>query len=222
MECRLSNTTDNLMNRFTVKKMLDLNFPQIYYLAVVPLFALLVAAIWTDIRSHRISNRLIFIGAVTGLILNGLLPIGAGFISALPGALGIGKSLAGFALGFGLLMPMYLLRAMAAGDVKLIAMTGAYLGPNAIIGIILLTFVVGGMLSIFVVMRRKTLGLLVDNLRTMLTLSFIKGSYQHRLPTLDAAAMSAGKLPYAVAIVMGTLLYVGLELDGRLTFLKVF
>lgn len=195
---------------------------QIALIAVSPLFVLVLGALWSDIKSHRIPNRLVFCGAGLGLLLNSVLPEGYGFISSLPGALGPWKALAGMGLGFAILLPMYMLRAMAAGDVKLMAMIGAFLGPNAIIGTILTTFIVGGVLSLVVVLRKRTLGLLIDNLRTMLTGGFIKGVFLHQMPTIDAASVTAGKLPYGVAIALGTFTYIALEHGGHMNFLKFF
>ena len=186
------------------------------------LCGLLLAAVLSDVKSHRIPNRLVLCGVVSGLLLNVVLPQGYGFVSALPGALGLWKALAGFALGFAILLPLYLLRAMGAGDVKLMAMVGAFLGPNAIVGIILVTFIVGGMLTMFVVLRNGRLLLLLGNLRTMLMVSFIKGTVLHQMPTVDAAPVSAGKMPYGVAIALGTFSYIALEQGGHMNFLKFF
>jgi prepilin peptidase CpaA len=195
---------------------------QIALIAVSPLFVLVLGALWSDIKRHRIPNRLVFCGAGLGLLLNSVLPEGYGFISSLPGALGPWKALAGLGLGLVILLPMYVLRAMAAGDLKLMAMIGAFLGPNAIIGTILTTFIVGGVLSLVVVVRKRTAGVLIDNLRTMLTGSFIKAAFLHQLPTIDAASITAGKMPYGVAIALGTFIYIALEHGGHMNFLKFF
>src|SRR4051794_15864624 len=88
------------------------------------LCALLLNAIWNDVKSHRIPNRLVFIGAGMGLLLNTVLPEGYGFISALPGALGFWRALVGLGLGILILLPLYMMRGMGAGDVKLVAMVG--------------------------------------------------------------------------------------------------
>ncbi len=77
-----------------------------------------------------------FFGAGLGLLLNSVLPEGYGFVSSLPGALGLWKALAGLGLGLLIMLPLYMLRALGAGDVKLMAMVGAFLGPNATIGAI--------------------------------------------------------------------------------------
>lgn len=191
-------------------------------LVISLLCTLLLAAVWTDVKSRRIPNRLVLLGVVSGLLLNTVLPQGYGFISSLPGAIGFWKALAGLGLGFAILLPMYVLRAMGAGDVKLMAMVGAFLGPNAIIGAILVTFIVGGVLTLLVVVRNGSLRLLLDNLRTMLVLSFIKSTVLHQMPKVEAAPVSAGKMPYGVAIALGTFSYIALEHGGHMNFLKFF
>jgi prepilin peptidase CpaA len=43
---------------------------------------------------------------------------------------------------------MYAMRALGAGDVKLMAMIGAFVGPGAVAGITLLTLLAGGVLAL--------------------------------------------------------------------------
>lgn len=188
------------------------------------LSALLLGAAWSDVKSHRIPNRLAFFGAGLGLLLNSVLPEGFGFVSALPGAVGLWKALEGLVLGLVVFLPMYALRAMGAGDVKLMAMVGAFIGPNALIGTILLTFLIGGVLSLLTALRNGTLRQMFDNLKTMLLSSFFKAAMQ-QMPTLDAAPVSAGKMPYGVAIAAGTFSYFAMAYSGNTAFLdplKVF
>jgi prepilin peptidase CpaA len=130
--------------------------------------------------------------------------------------------LAGLGLGLGIMLPMYVLRALGAGDVKLMAMVGAFLGPNATIGAILTTFIVGGVLTLLVVLRNRTWGLLVENLRMTFMSAVIKATVLHEMPKVDAAPVTAGKLPYGVAIALGTFIYAVLEHGGRMNFLKFF
>lgn len=184
------------------------------------LCALLLGAVWNDVKSHRIPNRLVFVGAGLGLLLNSVLPEGTGFVSGLPGALGFWTALEGLALGMIIFLPMYILRAMGAGDVKLMAMVGAFIGPNALIGTIVLTFLIGGLLSLLTALRLGTLDRLFDNLRTMMMSSIFK-AVLHEIPTIDSASVSAGKLPYGVAIAAGTLSYFALIYSGHVAFLHV-
>ena len=86
---------------------------------VVLLLGLLGVAVVSDLRSHRIPNLLVLLGLVLGLVGQ---TWAAGFI-------GLGHSLLGMLIGFGIFLPMYAVGGMAAGDVKLMAMAGAFLPP---------------------------------------------------------------------------------------------
>jgi prepilin peptidase CpaA len=181
---------------------------------LIVLCLLLAGATWTDVRTRRISNRLVFVGAFAGIVFNTVLPEGFGFASALPGGLGLWDALAGLATGLGLMLPLYLLRAMGAGDVKLMAMVGAFLGPRATVSVVLATFIAGGVLILAVVLHKGTLGRLLENLRTMLLASFFK-LMMNETPTLEATQTSAGKMPYALAIAAGTIVYIAFKSTGN-------
>ncbi len=77
------------------------------------------AAATVDWRMHRIPNWLTVPAAVAGLA----------FHSFAPDGLGVWMSLAGFAVGFGLLLVPWLCGGGGMGDVKLLAALGALLGP---------------------------------------------------------------------------------------------
>jgi len=87
------------------------------FVAGVALYVGLAAVI--DIRQHRVPNYLTVPAALAGLA----------FHSFAPGGWGVGVSLAGFAVGFGLLLLPWLFGGGGMGDVKLLAALGAWLGP---------------------------------------------------------------------------------------------
>lgn len=177
-----------------------------------PLIGLVTLAAIIDLRSRRIPNLLIVAGLIAALLANLWLHSGAGWTTW-----GLGML-----TGFALFLPLYLMRGMGAGDVKLIAMVGAFLGPSATIRVALITFIVGGVLTLAVAARNGRLRLLLGNLRTMLMGSLIKSTVLHQMPTIDAAPMSAGKMPYGLAIALGTFIYIALEHGGNMNFLKFF
>lgn len=167
---------------------------------------LLLAAVWEDVRYQRIPNRLVFWGAGLGVLLNVFWPQGAGFVSQLPGGLGFVSAVAGLAIGLAALLPMYLLRAMGAGDVKLMAMVGAFLGPDEVLGAVLCCFLAGGVLSLGYAWKIGVLRRMLQNIRFIVCSSAVKiagGS----VPTLEDAPETAGKFPYAAAIAVGSLGY---------------
>jgi prepilin peptidase CpaA len=182
-------------------------------LSATLLGATLAAACWTDVRTRRIPNRLVLLGTLAGLALNTLLPPGAGLLSTAPGGLGLSNALGGCALGLAALLPLYLLRTMGAGDVKLMAMTGAFLGPGATLGAVLMTLLAGGILALALASWQRVLPVVLANARALIThtmISALAGQRMHAgmLPT-------AGTLPYALAITAGSVLQVLLARHGH-------
>lgn len=167
------------------------------------LLLLLFVAAWQDIRSRRIPNALVFPGAVAGILLNFLLPHEMG-------GLGILASLAGLGVGLVLLLPLYLLRAMGAGDVKLMAMTGAFLGVQSTISAMLYVLLAGGVLALMVAGYRGKLRKLLQSLKMMLLIR-LAGSSMGNHPVPDVNLPS---LPYGVAIAVGTAAYLAVAHMG--------
>jgi prepilin peptidase CpaA len=168
---------------------------------------LLSLAVWHDLRSRRIPNTLVFLGAVSGLALNALLPAGSGFFSSSPGGLGLFSALGGLGVGLAALLPMYALGALGAGDVKLMAMVGAFLGLQGALGAVLLTLLSGGVLALVVALLSGTLRRVVANLHQML-LQALAQTMAGTPPRLAAVQPVHGRLAYAIAIAVGTALSV--------------
>ncbi|MBA5639936.1 prepilin peptidase [Duganella sp. LX20W] len=171
----------------------------------VVLAGLLAAAVWHDVRTRRIPNRLVFGGAVAGLAFQTLLPAGAGLFASPFGALGLLNGLAGLGLGLALLLPLYMLGAMGAGDVKLMAMSGAFLGPHDVLGAALLTLMAGGVLALTVALASGRMGQVLANLRQLLLHALVRAG-TGGTARLDAPPAPTGKLAYAIAIAAGTAL----------------
>lgn len=121
--------------------------------------------------------------------------------------------LEGMMLGFICLLPLYAVRAMGAGDVKLMMMIGAFLGPMQTLGVVVLTFAAGGVLAIVMALWQRSFRQLVLNLRFMLTTSAISaaGGASAKFEPLQ---QTAGRMPYAIAIAAGTLLQFVLVRSG--------
>jgi prepilin peptidase CpaA len=155
---------------------------------------LVIVTASTDITARRIPNRVIALG------LGAALAVQIWLHGPLSGSL---EWLAGAACGFALLLPFYLLRGMAAGDVKLLMMIGAWVGVTMTWHIALATFLIGGLWSIGLAIRRGCFGRLFANLRQLMY-GWVAAPL--RQPALiDARASSVGTIPYGVAIAAGTL-----------------
>ncbi len=164
---------------------------------------LLAIAVWGDVQSHRIPNRLVLSGLLLGLTCNGLLPLWAQPPHGQIGTLGWADALLGMAAGLAVLLPMYLLRALGAGDVKLLAMVGAFLGPQAVLGAALGTLVAGGVLALAAALRWRVVGAMLSNVSAMVQSGVVQLS-AGETPRVVQPLASAGQLPYAIAIAAGT------------------
>ena len=169
-------------------------------ISIMALAVLLIIAAWGDIQRHRIPNTLI----LTGLALAITLGMWRG------GLFGLWRAGGGFFLGLLVFMPFYLLRTLGAGDVKLIAVVGSFLGPGSeFFGAILGTLLAGGVMALIMALRLGALGQMLRNIKGMLIGGLIDVSLK-QMPVMDAGPKSVGKLPYAVAIATGTLGYLAL------------
>lgn len=175
-------------------------------LALMPLGLLLLIITREDIRSHRISNRLVLAGMLLGIALNSFLPAGLGFNSVVPGGLGWLSALQGLGLGLVVLLPLYLLRTMGAGDVKLMGMVGSFLGPGDTLGALLAILLTGGVLALIIVLSGKQLTRLMHNMKFIAMDGMLKLNMRE-MPVIDGWFDSVGKLPYAFAIATGTLAF---------------
>lgn len=170
---------------------------------LLPLVVVLVSAVVSDIRTRRIPNAVVLAGILSGFLLHSLLPEGNGFLSKWPGGLGLLDSLQGLAIGAGALFPIYFLRAMGAGDVKLMAAVGAILGPDDIIPAVIGTCLAGGIVSLLVALAGGSAGQLFRNVFYMLHVTLLKFALPGR-PSIEPPLQSVGSAPYAVAVALGT------------------
>ena len=169
-------------------------------LPLLLLFALLGAAVWHDVRARRIPNAVVFPGALAALLLHALLPAGEGLFGTAPGGLGLGSALGGLGIGLAVLLPMYVLRLMGAGDVKLLAMVGAFVGAGQILTVALATLIAGGVLALAVAAWQGKLRYVLENARCMMLHSGVSAMGG----SIVAPTGGTGRLPYAVAIAAAT------------------
>lgn len=156
----------------------------------------LAAAVYWDFRERRIPNKVVLSGLLAALI----------FHAAASGLSGLGMAMAGALTGLLVLLPVNLLRLMGAGDVKLMAMAGAFgASVPAALWMVLYTLAAGGLLVLLYAAKAQVRERLAGNLFTMLRLGPAE---------LDASGSGdparlqpAARLPYAVAIACGSLGY---------------
>ncbi|GAB1393742.1 hypothetical protein MASR1M60_19060 [Rhodocyclaceae bacterium] len=135
-----------------------MTFSALAWIVFLPLAILLGLASWHDVNHQRIPNRLVAAGTVWAFAAHALLPGGSGFLSLPAGGLGLPAALGGLLIGGLLLMPLYGLGTMGAGDIKLLAMLGAFLGPQHIAGAVLFSLLAVTLLSLPVLIKKRRLG----------------------------------------------------------------
>jgi prepilin peptidase CpaA len=171
------------------------------------LLALVLAAALYDVRYRRIPNWISVVGVVSGLAMNTFLAYDSPSRWS-----GLVTSLEGMGLGFGVYFLLYLLRAMGAGDTKLMAAVGAVVGPAAWFGIFLVTAVIGGAMSLILITIRGRVK------KTFWNLGFILSEMKSGRPAylrreeLDVKSPKSVGLPHGAVIAIGTIFYIALSL----------
>jgi len=170
-----------------------MGFEQIALLGIVGMGAAI------DVRTRRIPNVLTFGGTSVALVYHAFLA----------GLAGLGHSAAGWALGIALFLPMFLLRGMGAGDVKLLGAVGAWLGPMGALWSGLYTVIAGGVLALIVGARHGYLGKAFQNLWVLF--GFWRTTGVKPVTGLTLADAPGPRLAYGIAIFAGTLAAVWLK-----------
>lgn len=154
-------------------------------------------AAWYDWTAWRIPNRLLAAATAAALMLAIFTPDGMGMVASLGGAL----------TGLVILLPFYLLRGMAAGDVKLLATAGFFAGPLLTIDIALMSFVIGGVWATATLLTQRGIGL-----QMMALIRSVPGAHRmirstnlHRQTAPPLHGQPRAVIPYGVVIALGTL-----------------
>jgi len=148
-----------------------------------------LAAAAIDVRTRRVPN----------LLTASLATAGVAFAVAGIGRLTIAGSIAGIAIGFGLMLPGHLFGATGAGDVKLFAAAGALLGPAATAAAFIYTALAGGALAIAIACRRGRLQ------RTVHSAARLVASGAANAGEIEAVTEN-NRFPYAPAIAVGAVI----------------
>ena len=159
---------------------------------------LVAVAMVYDLHARRVPNWLTAAGVAVALPVQIALH---GFSSGSLWWLG------GLLTGGLMFVPPYLMRVMGAGDVKLMAAVGAFCGALGAFETALAAAIVGGVLSLTVMLRKRRVREGVTNAMSMLiTMAATPGEASTVEPTQRLAAQSIGSLPYGVAIAIGAVI----------------
>ena len=160
---------------------------------------MITAAVW-DVTQRRIPNRLVLAGLIAGLLVRSLEGWGA-----------LGTGLAGAGLAFALTFPLFMLRGLGGGDVKLFTAVGAFTGPLGFAAALLASAIVGGVLAVVLAIRRRVLLPVLLNVKDVAVNAMTLGRAGERI-TLDTPG--ALTVPYGAAIALGSLVVWFLQPGG--------
>ncbi|MFP4697744.1 MAG: prepilin peptidase [Eubacteriales bacterium] len=107
----------------------------------------LILSVCSDKKNYKIRNTYLVIGSTGGLIVN----------SINLGLVGFYKSILGFLFPMFCLMILFALHMIGAGDIKLFSTIGAIMGIRFIMLCMILSFVIGGIISLIILIFSKNL-----------------------------------------------------------------
>ncbi len=146
----------------------------------------------TDLRTRRIPNLLTFGSALAALLYH----------AATGGASGAGLSAGGWLTGMALFFVPFALGGLGAGDVKLLAALGAWLGPDHTLWLAAYTCMAGGILALIVAVARGYLTKALTNIWLLLMHWRVAGI--RPLAEVSLEGSTGPRLAYGVAIFCGT------------------
>jgi prepilin peptidase CpaA len=157
-----------------------------------------------DLRTRKIPNWLTASGILAGL----------GLHLSIDGIHGLTRALLGMGLAVLVYIPLYVLKGMGAGDVKLMAGVGAICGPAIWLHVFLVTALIGGAIALVFVMAKSRLKSTLANLLSIVGALTRGVSPSKQDPTLDFRNPRALRLPHGAVIASGS---VACLLFGALT-----
>ncbi len=111
----------------------------------ITLFVFVFCAAIMDFKTGKIPNGWIALGALAGFTVNLVMGDGRNIIYCMVGS----------AITFGVLYPVYCIRGLGAGDVKLFMAIAWFLVGRELFYTVILSFLCGGVISIFRIIERK-------------------------------------------------------------------
>jgi len=145
-----------------------------------------------DLRTRRIPNVLTLSAAALAVVFHSL---ASGWNGALFSAFGL-------VLGLAIFFPLFILRGMGAGDVKLLGALGAWLGPVNILWTAMYGGIAGGILAVAVAVVHRYLWRALSNIWGLFLYWGAVG--MKPMPALTLGNAPGPRLAYAIPIAVGT------------------
>lgn len=157
----------------------------------------LIVAAWIDGKELRVPNWITFPMVFSGILYNGLFD----------GGLGWSDALLGMVVGLLTLLPLYAVGGMGAGDVKLMAGLGAWLGPTVAWEAFVVSVVVGAVMAVIMVLWRKSWAKHYGNF-LMIAMEWMTVKNPKELAAIAAERKPQMLLlPYGIPICIGSIAY---------------
>jgi prepilin peptidase CpaA len=146
-----------------------------------------------DLRRRRIPNTLTLGAAAVAFAMQ----------AVLNGWHGLFLAASGWAVGMALFFPLFALGGLGAGDVKLLAAVGSWLGPAGAVWTGLYGAIAGGIMALVVALASGYVLRAMTNLGRLLRVWIVAGVQPVDGLTLDTAA--SPRLPYALPLAAGAM-----------------
>ena len=181
--------------------MMDVGFWQTTCAILIP--GMLFAS-WIDYSQKRVPNWLNLALIVAGFSIQGV------FF----GWTGIQAGFLGLLTGFGLLIVPWLMHGMGAGDVKLMAAIGVWLGPLLTFYSFALGAVIGGIVAVIMIVSTGRLRLACANIGLILAKCSNRSTVFSEVGSAKSFGNSSQLLPYGVPLTAGTLIVLAARMCG--------
>jgi prepilin peptidase CpaA len=156
--------------------------------------ALTLYAGWYDWRTRRIPNWLTVPAFFIGIAVRYLI---GGWRGAEMGLKGTGLALI-------VLLPLVLIRALGAGDWKLMGSVGAFLGPRMLLFVLLSSIFVSGLMAVVMMIQTKRVKETLRNMAALVHGFLSFGLRTH--PEISLENPGLLKLPFGAAVALGTVI----------------
>ncbi|MCH8251841.1 MAG: prepilin peptidase [Planctomycetes bacterium] len=172
---------------------MDLGYWQLTWVLLVP--GILWAS-WIDYKERRVPNKLNLAIALVGFAAQ----------AVYNGAPGLASGALGLLVGFGLLIVPWLMHGMGAGDVKLMAAIGVWLGPALTLYSFTAGAVIGGVIAMIMILSSGRLRMAYVNLSTIVTKCASRKTVFSEYGSAKSFGATSQLLPYGVPLTIGTIL----------------
>ena len=164
----------------------------------------ILLASWIDYSQRRVPNWLNALLIVMGFIVQ----------ACYFGTTGLSTGAWGLLTGFGLLIIPWLMHGMGAGDVKLMAAIGVWLGPLLTLYSFALGAIIGGITAVVMILSTGRLRMACVNIGVILAKCTTPHAVFSEVGSAKSFGITSQLLPYGVPLTAGTLIILAAKMFG--------